>query len=134
MTTVPKRRLTPEEYLAQERKAEYKSEYYDGETFAMSGASRAHNLIAGNVIREAGNQLRDRGKKAEHYRKIPSLREYVFIAQDQCHVERFSRQPEQDWLLWETEDLDAILDLPAIGCQIKLNDIYAKVQLAKRTP
>jgi Uma2 family endonuclease len=48
MTTVPKGYLTPEEYLAKERKAEYKSEYYDGEMFAMSGASREHNLIAGN--------------------------------------------------------------------------------------
>ena len=41
--------ITPEEYLALERKAEYKSEYLNGEIFAMTGASRKHNLIAGNI-------------------------------------------------------------------------------------
>ncbi len=37
--------LTPEEYLAWERKADTKHEYLRGEIIAMSGASRAHSLI-----------------------------------------------------------------------------------------
>jgi len=41
MFTQPKSLLTPEEYLAIERKAEYKSEYYDGVVYAMAGAQRA---------------------------------------------------------------------------------------------
>ena len=41
---------TPEEYLTLEEKADYKSEYYDGEIFAMAGASTNHNRIAGNVF------------------------------------------------------------------------------------
>lgn len=49
---------TPEEYLAIEREAEYKSEYIDGVIFAMSGASLRHNKIAGNVIGELFQQLR----------------------------------------------------------------------------
>lgn len=40
---------TPEEYLALEEEAEYRSEYYQGEIFAMSGGSANHNRIAGNV-------------------------------------------------------------------------------------
>ncbi len=60
MSAVPKSFLTPEEYLARERRAETKSEYLRGEMFAMSGASREHNLIAGNVSRELGQQLRER--------------------------------------------------------------------------
>jgi Uma2 family endonuclease len=44
--------LTPEEYLAVERKAEYKSEYYDGVMYAMAGVQRAHNRIAWNVYNE----------------------------------------------------------------------------------
>ena len=39
MSTQPKTFLTPEQYLEIERKAEYKSEYYRGEMFAMAGAS-----------------------------------------------------------------------------------------------
>ena len=42
------RYYTPEEYLALERAAEFKSEYLAGEIFAMAGTSENHNLIAGN--------------------------------------------------------------------------------------
>jgi Uma2 family endonuclease len=52
--------LTAEQYLGIERKAEYKSEYFRGEMFAMAGASRAHNLVAVNVLREVSAQLRHR--------------------------------------------------------------------------
>ncbi|MEK7730038.1 MAG: Uma2 family endonuclease, partial [candidate division KSB1 bacterium] len=51
-------KLTPEEYVAQERKAEFKSEYFNGEVFAMAGASQKHNLIVGNLVRELGTQLK----------------------------------------------------------------------------
>jgi Uma2 family endonuclease len=40
MSSQPKTYLTPEEYLAIERRNEYKSEYIDGEMVAMTGASR----------------------------------------------------------------------------------------------
>jgi len=52
--------LTPEQYLEIERKAEYKSEYFNGETFAMAGASRRHNLITGNVFAAIHRQIRNR--------------------------------------------------------------------------
>jgi Uma2 family endonuclease len=60
MSTLPKRLLTPEDYLAIEREAEYKSEYCEGEMFAMAGASRVHILVVSNVVRTLGNQLLDR--------------------------------------------------------------------------
>jgi len=52
--------VTPEEYLALERAAERKSEYLDGEIIGMTGASRRHSLIAANLIREIGQQLKGR--------------------------------------------------------------------------
>jgi len=60
MSTAPSHRLTEQEYLARERRASFRSEYYRGETFAMAGASREHNLIASNVNRSLGNQLVNR--------------------------------------------------------------------------
>ncbi|MEZ6035604.1 MAG: Uma2 family endonuclease [Planctomycetaceae bacterium] len=60
MSTVPKYSLSPAQYLAQERRAEFKSQYFRGEVFAMAGASREHNLIVGNLVREIGNALKDR--------------------------------------------------------------------------
>ena len=63
-------RLTPEEYIAFERKALpdadiIRHEYINGELIAMFGASRAHNLITGNISGELHTQLR--GSECETY-------------------------------------------------------------------
>lgn len=58
MSTLSKSFLTPEQYLEIERKADYKSEYYQGEMFAMSGAQMPHILLTANMVRELGQQLR----------------------------------------------------------------------------
>lgn len=60
MSSQPKTRLTPEEYLAIERAVETKSEYFDGEVFAMGGASRKHNLVGTNISGELRQQLKKR--------------------------------------------------------------------------
>ncbi|MDT5121147.1 MAG: hypothetical protein QOC96_629 [Acidobacteriota bacterium] len=65
MSRQAKTYITPEEYLALEREAEYKSEYCDGEIFAMTGASRKHNLIALNIGAELRDQLK--GRQCEAY-------------------------------------------------------------------
>jgi Uma2 family endonuclease len=59
MTTRPDIRLTPEEYLRVERAAEWKSEFIDGEMYAMAGASPRHVLITTNVSGELRDRLRD---------------------------------------------------------------------------
>ena len=56
--------LTPEQYLEIERKAEFKSEYYQGEMFLMGGAREAHNLIVFNLAGVIGVQLRKRRCRA----------------------------------------------------------------------
>jgi Uma2 family endonuclease len=60
VSTVAKTFLTPEQYLEIERRADFKSEYYLGEMFAMAGAADPHNLIATNLTRELSLQLRKR--------------------------------------------------------------------------
>jgi Uma2 family endonuclease len=56
----PVRRYSVDEYYRHERSADYKSDYYDGEIFDMSGGTLAHSLICSNVIRQVGNQLADK--------------------------------------------------------------------------
>ena len=73
MSTQPKTFITPEQYLEIERKAEFKSEYYQGEMFpmggvealAMAGAKETHNLLAGNVF--AGLHLQFRSRPCRVY-------------------------------------------------------------------
>jgi Uma2 family endonuclease len=57
--------VTPGEYLELERKAEIRSEYIAGHIFAMSGASRRHILIVGNLHGLLWPQLR--GRTCEAY-------------------------------------------------------------------
>ena len=188
MSLQPKPYLSPEDYLALERCAEFKSEYFDGEIFAMAGASEPHNLIVANTLSEIRQQLKkrpcrayandmrvkvsptglftypdvvvvcgqaqfddsqldtllnpilivevldsteayDRGRKFEHYRKLESLMEYVLIAQHRPHVESYRRQPDQRWVLTESDGLESSLRLDAIDCELALAEIYDKVEL-----
>jgi Uma2 family endonuclease len=181
--------ITPEEYLAIEREAEYKSEYFNGEIFAMSGASPEHNQIVTNIVGELyaqfkkrpcrvyANDIRvkvsttglytypdvvamcdkprfddeqkdtllnptviievlsdstanyDRGEKFKHYRSLDSLVEYILIAQDECHIEHYVRQANNQWLLLETHDLLETIELSSINCHLALSDVYDKVEI-----
>lgn len=60
-------RLSPQEYYRIERDAEWKSEYFDGEMFAMTGGSPMHSLTKANVIRALGNALHRRGSSCRTF-------------------------------------------------------------------
>ncbi|HEY7392350.1 MAG TPA: Uma2 family endonuclease, partial [Bryobacteraceae bacterium] len=60
MSTQPKTFLTPEEYLEIERRAEFKSEYFAGEMFAMSGGTGPHSRLAVRISSDLERQTRDR--------------------------------------------------------------------------
>jgi len=189
MSSQPTSYLTPEEYLALERQAEYKNEYVDGEVVAMTGASRKHNLIVFNIAREISQQLKgrpcegysgdmrvripstrlytypdvvivcgepqfeddyvdtllnptviievlsestelyDRGKKFGFYRTIPSLAEYLLIAQDEQRIEQYTKQQDGRWLLSEYRSTDDVAEMASIQCELALKEVYDKVVL-----
>jgi len=60
MSVQPRSRYTVPDYLALERTTEVRHEYLDGEVFAMGGASYLHTVVAANVARELGIQLKER--------------------------------------------------------------------------
>ena len=186
MCPQPEALISSKVYLAAEREAEAKSEYFAGEVFAMSGASRRHNLIVGNLIRELGVQLRgrpcevypsdmrvkvaasgayaypdvvvvcgepefedehvdtllnptvlvevlspstevnDRVRKWEQYRRIPSLKEYVLVAQDGRHIEWYTRQEGGLWTFAEVAE-NEILHMQSVDCRLALDDVYERV-------
>ena len=69
----------------------------------------------------------DRGEKAEHYRRLPSLAEYLLVSQDKPHLEHYLRQPDNRWLLSEISDMHALVSLPAIACTLALAAVYDRV-------
>ncbi len=55
---MPKTKLSAAEYLAIEDRAEFKSEFFDGEMFAMAGASPRHVFITSNLGVDLGVRLK----------------------------------------------------------------------------
>src|SRR5205085_2102361 len=70
----------------------------------------------------------DRGKNFEHYRQIPSLREYLLVSQREPRIEQFIRQENSVWILKEAAGMDAEIRLPALGVTLRLTEVFAKVQ------
>jgi Uma2 family endonuclease len=182
--------MTEAEYLAFERASETKHEFIDGHVHALTGASRAHNLICSYTIASLVSQLGgrpcevypsdikikaqvgymyadisvvcgeaqivdndillnpvvvievlsptteiyDRGRKFQQYRQLEPVQEYLLIAQDSPRIERYLRQADNRWLLTDTVGLDASLELPPIGCTLKLADVYQKVTFEEEAP
>jgi Uma2 family endonuclease len=179
--------VTPEQYLAQERNADHRSEYVNGHIFAMAGAGRRHNQITFNIAVSLGTQLKgrkciayasdmrikiartslytypdivatcheplfedteldtllnpsmivevlsdsteayDRGAKFAYYRRLPSLQEYLLIAQNHVSVEQFIHKDDR-WTLIETDHRESVIRLDSINCTLSLADIYDKVE------
>jgi len=88
MSAVPQLKyLTPEEYLAIERHAEFKSEYIDGVVYpmvglhAMAGGNPTHNLVSGNVHSLINMKLWDgpcRVFNSDQRVRVPSKRKYFY--------------------------------------------------------
>lgn len=97
MSTQPKHRYTLEEYLALERESEVKYEYWDGEVFAMSGGTLAHDVIMWNASNALGAQLD--GKDCRVFTnnmqiKVPAAPPYRYgdgaVVCGRVEVERFN--------------------------------------------
>jgi Uma2 family endonuclease len=180
--------ISPEEYLAQERLADYKSEYFEGEIFPMAGASLKHNLLAASIIRIlipklmnteftvmqsdlrvhnpitesfmypdiviVGEDIEmlddgendtllnplviieilspstaeyDKTTKFEAYKRLDSLQEYILVAQDQAHVEIFTRTGANTWSAAEFTSRSDNAPVSSIQVNMPLASIYERI-------
>ena len=72
----------------------------------------------------------DRGPKLDAYQEIPSLKQYVLIAQDEIRVSVYERE-EGSWRYRALQDLDARLEFAAAGAKLTLAEIYAGTTVAE---
>ncbi|MGA3241673.1 MAG: Uma2 family endonuclease, partial [Bryobacteraceae bacterium] len=70
----------------------------------------------------------DRDKKFDQYRTLPSLREYLLVAQDAPRIEQWIRQPDDNWLRAETRGRDANIQLASVDCVLPLAGIYDQIE------
>nr|WP_320193969.1 Uma2 family endonuclease [uncultured Desulfobacter sp.] len=76
-------------------------------------------------------ELFDRTKKFFHYRKIPTLQEYILISQHECWVEKYTRQNDI-WKYQSYEGIDQMLTIESTDCELPLAEIYLNVECKKR--
>ena len=69
----------------------------------------------------------DRSDKFMLYRQVPSLRQYLTLDSRAVHAELYTLDELGRWVLTETRDLAAVLDLASIGCQVPLAEAYTGV-------
>jgi Uma2 family endonuclease len=70
----------------------------------------------------------DRGEKFRRYQRIPSLRQYVLVSQNQPTIEVFTRQGDF-WTYRQATGLDASIHLESVDCTLALGEVYARVRL-----
>ena len=77
-------------------------------------------------VHSPATEAYDRGKKFGYYQDLPSVQEYVLVAQNTMLVENFVRAG-RSWVLIATTDSAAVVRLPAIGCDLPMAVVYRKV-------
>jgi Uma2 family endonuclease len=70
----------------------------------------------------------DKGDKFKFYRTLPSFQEYLLISQWEIYVEQYVKTPTNQWLLSEYESSEAVLKLSTIPFQMRLADLYKRVE------
>ncbi|MEN3332887.1 MAG: hypothetical protein V7641_2252 [Blastocatellia bacterium] len=70
---------------------------------------------------------RDRQDKRIAYQSLPSLMEYLLIAQDAPHLTHFVRQGDT-WTRSDYADLDVDVALPSIECGLAMRKVYLGIE------
>ncbi len=189
MSAALQSKLSASEYLEMERRADFKSEFFNGQIVARARCSIEHNAIKDNLVMELLSRLKggpcrtyssdqrvlveatglytypdiivlcgqgtydpldrdtltnptaiievlspsteryDRGAKFRNYQQIPSMVEYVLVAQDEAVCDRYVRQSDGSWALVSFVGLTATLAFTSVSASVPLSDIYSGVTL-----
>ena len=65
----------------------------------------------------------DRGEKFAHYKRIPSLRQYVLVSPDEPRVEVWTRAGDGGWAAVVSTDGD-VAELGSIGARLDVRELY----------
>lgn len=102
----------------------------------VCGAMQFHSpaqdvLINPTVIVEVlspSTEAFDRGEKFRRYRAwLPTLTDYVLVAQDHPVIDHYHREADALWMLRPLEGLDTHLHLQSVACTVSLADIYERI-------
>ena len=102
--------------------------------FSPKGDDMATNPTLIVEVLSDSTEAYNRGKKFEHYRTIPSFREYVLFSQKEPLVEVFFRRDDGIWQLAPVSGLDASVQLQSLGITLRLAEVYERVEFPEAPP
>lgn len=76
----------------------------------------------------------DRGDKFTHYKSIESFSEYLLISQVRPHATHFVRRENGIWLHEEFNDLESVVQIASLDCELSLRDVYTDVEFPPPAP
>ena len=111
--------------------------YFYPDVVVFCGEPQAEDNISDTLLNPTviievlspSTEARDRGEKFWHYQHLASLQEYVLVFQDRVRVEHHVRAGN-DWLRTEFRELEDIMLLASIECELCFRDIYSSVDLS----
>ena len=92
------------------------------------GALNLHNPTLVAEVTSPATAHKDRGFKRDLYQSIASLQVYLVIDQFEAQVEVDARAGDS-WRTKRNAGLDAVIPLPALGCELPLAEIYAGIEI-----
>lgn len=82
-------------------------------------------------ILSSSTSEKDRGFKFLYYLQIPSLKEYILIDSIRYSVATFKKQPDDSWVIFTTNDINASHFIHTIQLDMPMSDIYYMVDLSE---
>ena len=94
---------------------------------SMEGAPEDPEAVANPVllveVLSDSTEAYDRGAKAAHFRRIPSLQEYVFVSQGETRIEVFRRTGATRWELTEGRGGERV-ELASLGVSLEVGAVF----------
>jgi len=69
----------------------------------------------------------DKKRKFLYYQRIPTLRNYLLVSQNEPCVEMYYREDEGGWFYTMFEDINEVVSIPALSIKMKLKEIYYRI-------
>jgi Uma2 family endonuclease len=89
-----------------------------------SDKNAATNPVVVVEVLSDSSEAYDRGEKFGHYRRIPSLAEYVLVSQRSPRIEVFRKNEAGKWVLAEEASAGEVAPLLSIGCALSVDEVY----------
>jgi Uma2 family endonuclease len=87
-------------------------------------ADAATNPILIVEVLSDSTEAYDRGEKFAHYRRLPSLREYLLVSQREPRLEAYAKNAEGAWVLSEAGPGEALALRSLEGVRLQIDDVY----------